>query len=356
MSERAGLGAVYPCVKVAAVFAAPVMLDRSATVATVCRLIDAAADEGVEFIVFPESFVPGFPIWTALQRPIDGQAMFERFARSAMTVPGADLDRIRRRAAERRMFVFLGFCEAAVNNSGCLWNSSVLIGDDGALLNHHRKLMPTFYEKLVWAAGDGAGLRVSNTRIGRIGGLICGENNNMLARYTLAAEGEQIHAACFPSVWPFRNPLGAAEAGSFDISEAIRIRLAAHCFEAKVFSVVSAAWLDEASVDFLSRTAPEAAEIISASPRARSMVIGPSGELIAEGPTDREALVTAEIDLSSLLALKQHHDIAGYYNRFDVFRIELNRSRLSPIHDTVPLPPVPPQMEADRDGSPAQGD
>jgi nitrilase len=107
----------------------------------------------------------------------------------------------------------------------------VLISDEGVLLNHHRKIVPTFYEKLIWSNGDGHGLRVIETRLGKIGALICGENTNPLARYTLIAQSEEIHVSSWPPVWPTEKPACAKK--NYDLAAAVRIRASAHAFEAK---------------------------------------------------------------------------------------------------------------------------
>lgn len=342
----------HPNVNVAAVFAAPVMLDKQGTVEKACALIREAAQNGARLVVFPESFIPGFPVWTAYRRPVDGHDFFRRFALNSITVSGPEMRRIAEAAAANRIFVSMGFSELSTVSSGCLWNSNVLIGEDGSLLNHHRKIMPTFYEKLLWTAGDGAGLKVCDTPIGRIGSLICGENNNTLARYTMIAQGEQIHTASFPSVWPFRNPLNNQR--SYDLTQANRIRVSAHCFEGKVFSIVSSSYLDEPSIEVLADGSEDAEKILRTTPRANAMIIGPEGDMIAESGTDTETIVYGELDLERAIELKQHHDLAGYYNRFDVFSVSVNRKRLEPIEMRFEALPAGESREAEGDGVPAQ--
>ena len=192
----------YPKVKVAAAHVAPIYLDTERTVDRACSLIAEAARVGAQLIAFPETFIPAFPIWTAIAPPIRTHDLFKALAASAIEVDGPEMLRIRETARRHQMTVSIGFNEGTKVSVGCIWNSNALIGDDGALLNHHRKLVPTYYEKLVWSNGDGAGLRVVETSIGRIGMLICGENTNPLARYTLMAQGEQIHISSYPPVWP----------------------------------------------------------------------------------------------------------------------------------------------------------
>lgn len=323
---------VHPSVRAAGIFAAPIMLDKRATIEKACSLIHEAAKGGAELVVFPESFVPGFPVWTAFRRPVDGHEMFKRFAMNSISVGGPEMRCIRQAAATNRIFVSFGFSEISTISSGCLWNSNVLIDDEGDILNHHRKIMPTFYEKLTWASGDGAGLRVVNTRIGRIGSLICGENNNTLARFSLIAQGEQIHTASFPAVWPFRNPIGNAR--PYDLTESIRIRVSAHCFEGKVFSVVSSSFLDEDAISLLADGDEDAERIMRATPPASAMIIGPEGDVLAEHPVDQEGIIYADLDLDRAIELKQHHDLVGYYNRFDIFGFSLNQKRLEPVEVT----------------------
>ena len=309
---------------VAAAYESAPLFDYEGGISKTKQIIAEAARAGARLVVFPESFLPGFPVWCGLYRPIDGHRFFRRFAENAIAVSSEGMSMIRAACAQYRIFVSLGFCEVSATNPGCLWNSQVLISDTGELLNHHRKLVPTFYEQLCWNRGDAAGLRVSQTSIGRIGGLICGENNNPLARYVLMSETEEIHCSCYPAIWPFRNPL---QAQSYDLKDAIRFRAAAHSFEAKVFTVVAAGVLTEDVINIVSDGDPDVEQIMRKSPLACSMIVGPNGELIADLPPQKEGLVLAELDLESLLELRQHHDMAGYYNRHELFQVNVRRDR-----------------------------
>ena len=227
-------------ITVAAAHIAPVYLDARATADKVCDYIRKAADAGVQLVAFPESFIPGFPIWPAISAPIHNHDLFKRFAAQSIRVPGPEILSICATARDCGVMVSIGISEATERSVGCIWNTNLLIGDDGSILNHHRKLVPTFYEKLIWANGDGAGLRVVDTPVGRVGALICGENTNPLARYSLIAQGEQIHVSSYPPVWPTHDP---AANDRYDLASAIRIRAGAHSFEAKVFNIVAAARL-----------------------------------------------------------------------------------------------------------------
>jgi nitrilase len=318
----------YPKFKACSAHVAPVFLDAEATVQKACSLIAEAASAGAQLIAFPESFVPGFPIWAGVQAPIKNHEFFKRMAANSIEVPGPEVSTLCQNARENAIMVSIGVSERSPISFGCLWNSNLLIGDDGALLNHHRKLVPTYYEKLIWANGDGAGLRAIDTAIGKIGMLICGENTNPLARYSLIAQGEQIHISSYPPVWPTRP---SNEPGRYDLASAIRIRAGAHSFEGKVFNIVSSGFLDKRAVEALRGIDREAIETLEHSPQAVSMVLGPSGEVISDTLCESEGLIYQDIDISRCVEPKQFHDIVGYYNRFDVFNLKVTRKRLAPI-------------------------
>src|ERR1700752_3266810 len=231
----------YPRFKAAACHAAAVFLDAAKSADKACALIAEVAGHGAKLVAFPESFIPGFPAWAGLQAPILSHDFFQAFASQSLRLDGPEIAKIRMAARAHDVVVSLGFTEGTPASVGCLWNSNILIGNDGAIINHHRKLVPTCYEKLVWANGDGRGLRVVETEIGRLGMLICGENTNPLARYALMAQGEQIHISSYPPVWPTKPP---SEAGGYDLEKAILIRAGSHSFEAKGFNVVASACVD----------------------------------------------------------------------------------------------------------------
>ena len=157
----------YPSFKAAACHTAPIFLDSARTIDKATSLIEEAAGNGASLIAFPESFVPGFPIWAALRAPILNHDFFFALAREAIRLDGPEIGRIRAAARRHGVHVSLGFTEGTDASVGCLWNSNVLIGPDGAVLNLHRKLVPTFFEKLIWANGDARGLRVEHRAGGR---------------------------------------------------------------------------------------------------------------------------------------------------------------------------------------------
>jgi aliphatic nitrilase len=305
-----------------------VFLDSEKTVAKAESLIAEAASNGAALVAFPEGFVPGFPVWAALRAPIYNHDFFTALASEALRIDGPEIARISAAARRYTVHVSLGFTEGTEASVGGLWNSNVLIGPDGKVLNHHRKLVPTFYEKLIWANGDARGLRVVQTQIGRIGMLICGENTNPLSRFALMAEGEQVHISTYPPVWPTRPP---SEGRAYDLKRAIEIRAGAHAFEAKVFNIVSSGFTDEALKDAVCRGDPGLRDIVERSPKSVSMILDPSGSPISDELIDHEGIAYGNIDTALSVEPKQLHDVVGYYNRFDIFDLKIDRTARDPV-------------------------
>lgn len=319
----------FPRFKAAACHAASIFLDSARSADKACDLVAEAARNGATLVVFPESFLPGFPVWAALQAPIYSHDFFKALTCQAVRLDGPEITKIRMCARQYGVVVSIGITEGTEASVGCIWNSNVLIGSDGSLLNHHRKLVPTFYEKLVWASGDARGLKVVDAGIGRVGMLICGENTNPLARYALMAQGEQVHLSSYPPIWPTRP---VSDSDGYDLRRAIEIRAGGHAFEAKVFNVVAAGCVDVSMREALADFAPDALETFNGTSRGVSMILDPSGKLISDVLSDTEGITYADIDVSRCVEPKQFHDVVGYYNRFDVFKLTVDRSPREPAN------------------------
>ncbi|MBE0626810.1 MAG: carbon-nitrogen hydrolase family protein [Burkholderiales bacterium] len=316
-----------PKFKAAAMHVAPIFMDTQATVDKACALIKEAAEHGARLIAFPETYIPAFPVWSAVRAPIENHDFFRRLAQAAIRVPGPEVEQLAAAARAHHVFISMGINEGTEASLGCVWNSNILIGDDGTMLNHHRKLVPTFFEKLVWASGDARGLRVTETAVGRVGMLICGENTNPLARYALIAQGEQVHISSYPPIWPTRPP---GEPGAYDIESAIRIRAGAHSFEGKVFNIVASAFWDKNTRDAIAQGDANVGAILDNTPRSVSVILGPDGMLIGDTMRDEEGILYADIDVAKCVEPKQFHDVVGYYNRFDVFGFTVDRTHRDP--------------------------
>jgi nitrilase len=318
------MGDTFPKFKAAAVQAAPVFLDREATVEKSGRLIEEAAAKGVELIAFPEVYIPAYPWWHRLDNPYRGHKYFRELVKNSLEIPSPAMDRICECARKFNVYVVMGINERVPETLGTIYNTNVLIDRKGKILGAHRKLVPTFAEKLTWGGGDGSTLKVYETDIGKLGMLNCGENTNSLARYALIGQGEQVHIANYPG-----QPAG--DESNYDLAHAIEIRSAAHAFEGKLFNVVSCSVFTPAIAKILGDT-EEKKRMVSNGSLGLTAIYGPDGKRLA-GPLDpnEEGMVVAEIDLEKIIVPKLQHDIVGHYQRFDVLSLNLNRRPLKPI-------------------------
>lgn len=320
------MGDTFPKFKAAAIQAAPVFLNREATVEKACRLILEAADRGARLIVFPEVFIAGYPYWNRLDNPFRGKKYFRELVKNAVAVPSPATEKLCECARRANTMVVMGINEKIPETLGTVFNSNLIIDRQGKIIGCHRKLVPTFIEKLTWGGGDGSSLRVYDTDCGKVGTLICGENLNTLARFALVAQGEQVHAANFPG-----QPAG--DEANHDIRHTAELRSASHSFEAKVFTIAACSVFTQEIADLLGDT-EEKKRMVGKGSIGLSGIFGPNGKFLA-GPLDpnEEGMVIAEIDIEQIIEAKLHHDIAGNYNRFDVLSLNLNRKPQKAIRE-----------------------
>lgn len=309
--------------RAAAVQAAPVFLDADATVDKAIELIGRAAATGARLVAFPEVFVAGYPYWNWLMTPLEGSAWFERLYLASIEMPGSHVDRLRDAARAHGVYVVIGVNERSPISAGSIYNTVLTIGSDGCLVGIHRKLVPTWAEKLTWAGGDGSSLRVHRTALGPLGVLACGENTNPLARYALLAQGELIHVANYISL-PVAPP-------DYDMVEAIRLRAMTHSFEGKVFTIVSCSTISDEIVEAIAGDDESRRALLTRSNSAFSGICGPQGRFLSDPLVDVEGIAYAEIDLRACIQPKQMHDVIGHYNRFDVFDLRVNTTPHAPV-------------------------
>jgi aliphatic nitrilase len=302
---------------VAVVQAAPVWMDKAATIEKACGLIARAAASGAKVIAFPESFIPAFPygVWHhGLHRNND---FFKQLYEQAVVLPGAganELAPICEAAKAAGALVVMGLTERA---GGSLYNTQAFIGPDGSLMGARRKLKPTSAERLVWGEGDGSGMRVFETPFGKVGGLMCGEHNLALARYTLQALGEQIHVASYP------DPMMEGRPFADRLEAAVRHYAAeGQCFVLNATGFIS----------------PEIRELVFDTPQARaeledpralngaSSIIAPNGQVLAGPLSGEEGILTASIDVANIAYAKYWFDAAGHSGRGDIFKLQVDFS------------------------------
>jgi nitrilase len=344
--------------RVAACHASPVFLNARATTDKAISLVRQAASRKANLVVFPETYISAFPIWSSVRPPTENHDLFQRMVKESVYADGEEMAAIRETAQSTGTIVSIGFSERSRHSNGCLYNSNLIISDDGRVLLHHRKLVPTFFEKLTWSPGDGHGLRVADTRFGRIGGLICGENTNPLARYSLMAQAEQVHISTWPAIWPTRtvqkksedadDSPSAPSPANYDNLAANRTRAAAHCFEAKCFGVACSGHLGDDAIATVIEGASHAevvTETLRSMPRAATFFLDPTGAPLSSFTYARdsdqphtashlqteEGILYADMNLDACIEGKQYHDVVGGYQRLDVFDLKVDRSRKDPV-------------------------
>lgn len=301
--------------KAATVQTSPVFLNAEKTIDKAITFIKEASENGANLIAFPEVFVSGYPYWNWIMTPVQGSKWYEKLYKSAITADGSEVKRICDAAKEFNIHIVIGINERGPS-FGEIYNTNLIIDNLGNLIGKHRKLVPTWAEKLTWSSGDGSSLKVYKTEIGPIGTLACGENTNTLARFALLAQGELIHVANYISL-PVAPP-------DYDMAEAIKIRAAAHSFEGKLFTIVSCSTISQEIKDALREDVPNVDELLTRKNSAFSGFLGPNGAVIGTPLIDDEGIVYADIDLEKCIQPKQMHDILGHYNRFDIFDLRIN--------------------------------
>ncbi len=301
------MGDTYPKFKLAAVQAAPVFLDREKTAEKACRLIRAAGREGAKVIGFPECFIPGFPHWFDFRLPRECKGLIKQLFKNSVEVPGPTTDLLCRAAKEAKATVVIGLNERDPGSMGTLFNTQLFIGPDGSILGKHRKLVPTWTERLVHAGGDASTLKIFPTEMGPVSGLICGENTNSFYRMTLLLQGERIHVASWPA-FPGRPR-----------QDAIEIRTRNYAFEGRCFVISSSGVFSDEMRDLLCVTDEQKRNTSGSG--AYSSIIGPSGDYLAGPDTGAEKILYAEVDPETIIDEKISHDLTGHYNRFDLFTL-----------------------------------
>ncbi|WP_321538298.1 nitrilase-related carbon-nitrogen hydrolase [Flavobacterium piscinae] len=203
--------------KAAAVQTSPVFLNVDKTIVKAISFIKEARDNGAQLIAFPEVFVAGYPYWNWIMTPVQGKKWYEQLYKNSVAVTDESMKPIFQAAKDFNMHIVIGINERG-DSYGEIYNTNLIIDNTGTLIGKHRKLVPTWAEKLTWTSGDGSSLKVYKTEIGPIGTLACGENTNTLARFTLLSQGELIHIANYISL-PVAPP-------DYNMAEAIKIRAA----------------------------------------------------------------------------------------------------------------------------------
>lgn len=322
-------------VKVAVVQASPVFMDRERTVEKACALIREAGRNRAELVAFSEAFIPVYPAYYTVGYETPAHEWTDYMIAlqdNSISIPGEDTRALGEAAKEAGAYVVMG-CNELDDRPGSrtVYNTLLFIGKDGEVLGRHRKTMPTYTERLYWGKGDGSDIRVFDTDIGRIGGLICWENHMTLLRAAMIHRGEDFHVAVWPGNWkrgteslldPDTSPGGAM----CNLQSLIKV----HAFEAGAFVLSGCGYLD--SDDF-----PEKWHYIRDGDHINygwacggSSIVNPAGRYLAEPSFEKDAILYAECYANQIKAVKAVFDSLGHYSRWDIARLELRSEGWEP--------------------------
>ncbi len=307
-------------VRVAAVQIAPDLDTFGGTVSKVLAAIAEAAGKGARLVVFPETLVPWYPYFSFVHPPAVTGAEHIRLYENAVVVPGPVTEAVAAMAKRHAIVVALGVNE---RDHGSLYNTQLVFDADGRLALKRRKITPTFHERMIWGQGDGAGLTVVDTAVGRIGALACWEHYNPLARYALMAQHEEIHVAQFPG--SMVGPIFA---------EQMEVTIRHHALESGCFVVNATGWLSEEQI---AKISPD--EKLRKALRGGCMtaIVSPEGAHVVPPVTQGEEMLTADLDMGLIVKRKRMMDSVGHYARPELLHLVLD-NRPARAMEIVPLP------------------
>ena len=317
-------------VRGAAVQAAPVFLDRDATLSKAVGLIEEAGANGAQIVGFPEGFIPAHPIWFHFHAGTGsiGTRLSTELFRNSIEVPGPEVTVLADAAKRAGTYVVMGACEKRPGTFGSMYNTQIFISPEHGYVGKHQKIVPTVGERLVHAPGGPETFGVFDSPFGPVSGLMCGENSNPLAIFALTSDATRIHVMA----WPNHFPRPAVPMPEISMTAA------------RNFAQMSKAWVISASAvvddrvrEMLATGDEDSDFLLREDIGGGSCIVAPNTTVVA-GPTvgNEELILYADMDLDAGITMKLRHDLAGHYNRPDMFRLLVNRA------------PAPLLLEADQ--------
>lgn len=294
-------------VRAAAVQLSPDLESTDGTLRKVLDTMDEAASKGVELIVFPETFIPYYPYFSFVYPPSKCGPEHLRLYENAVTIPGPVCDALSERAKALEMVTVVGVNE---RDHGSLYNTQLIFDADGQIQLKRRKITPTYHERMIWGQGDASGLKVAQTKVGRVGALACWEHYNPLARYALMTQHEEIHCSQFPG--SMVGPI---------FGDQIEVTIRHHALEAGCFVVNSTGWLSDEQIYAIT---PDESLHKGLRHGCNTAIISPEGVHLAEPLTSGEGLVIADMDMKLITKRKRMVDSVGHYSRPELLTLLIN--------------------------------
>ncbi|MDB6138007.1 MAG: Nitrilase [Verrucomicrobiaceae bacterium] len=306
-------------IRAAAIQIAPDLTSCEGTVDKVCRAVAEAAALGAEMAVFPETFIPYYPYFSFVEPPVSSGREHLRLYEHAVEIPGWVPEVLSQQAQKYGMVLVVGVNE---RDHGSLYNTQLVFDADGSMPLKRRKMTPTYHERMIWGQGDGSGLKVVDTKVGRVGALACWEHYNPLARFSLMAQHEEIHCAQFPG--SMVGPI---------FRDQIEVTIKHHALESGCFVVNATGWLTDEQIAGISSDSKMQKALRGG---CYTAIISPEGVLLCEPITQGEGIAIADLDFSLITKRKRMMDSVGHYARPDIFTLHVNQQ--ANLNSDIPSP------------------
>ncbi len=333
-------------VKAAVVQASPVFMDKEKTITKACELIAEAGRNGAELVAFSESFIPAYPAYYTVgyeTPPHEWTDFMIALQDNSVVIPSEDTEILGEAAKKAGAYVVIG-CNELDDRAGSqtVFNTLLFIDRNGSVMGKHRKLMPTYTERIYWGMGDASDINVFETDIGRIGGLICWENHMPLIRAAMINRGEEFHIAVWPGNWKRgEDKLLNADTSPGGAMCNLQSLIKVHAFEAGAFVLSGCGYMDDDDFPEKWHGIRDGDHMNYDWASGGSAIVNPGGRYLAEPNFEKDAILYAECHANQIKAVKAVFDSLGHYSRWDVAQLALRKNSWEPeiaLNNSTTLP------------------